>query len=304
MHKSIPGVVLFAVLVGAGAIAGYVSGPDHGTQAPKPSNGEIQAAQNTALSTTGNPSVAPLKWVGLLMNPTPTQKNPGQFDGCTGQFIKPNIVLTAAHCIKNIATNPTGPWYDLTKQKFVLQYQNGDGSHTFKTSCAAANPRWTLPSNFSSLDKAQQGAALRAASEHDYAMVLVDGDSPTGTMPYMLDWKGKADKAVRVGYAADILDGEIIQQAFGIVFFSDAIPMFPESPPNLVVHWQSITDFTEGSSGGGWITNFSTDEGPGKNVLIAVTSFRNSNYPGAILGAYLTAAEFNPLLDYVSNGCK
>lgn len=304
MRKSLTGVTLFVALVGVGAIAGYVSDPDSDTQTSKPSNDGIQVTQSTVLSTTGNPSVAPLKWVGLLINPTPTQNKPGQFDGCSGQFIKPNIVLTAAHCIKNIATNPTGPWYDLTKQKFVLQYQNGEGSHTFKTLCAAANSQWTLPSNFSSLNKAQQGAALRAASEHDYAMVLVDGDSPTGTMPYMLDWKGKAEKAVRVGYAADILDGEIIQQARGIVFFSDAIPMFPESPPNLVVHWQSITDFTDGSSGGAWITNFSTEEGPGKNVLIAVTSFRNDDYPGATLGAYLTAAEFNPLLDYVSNGCK
>ena len=148
------------------------------------------------------------------------------------------------------------------------------------------------------------GLAYRAASEHDFALVLVDGNSPTGTMPYALDWKGKVKIAVRVGYAGDILDGEIVQQAEGIVFFANSIPMFPESPPNLVVHWQSVTDLNQGTSGGGWITNFSTEEASGKNVLVAVTSFNDEDYPGAVMGAYLTAAEFNPLLAYVSNGCK
>jgi len=33
-------------------------------------------------------------------------------------------------------------------------------------------------------------------------------------------------------------------------------------------------------------------------------SFTNTAYPGAMLAAYLTAAEFNPLLASVSNGCK
>jgi len=35
-----------------------------------------------------------------------------------------------------------------------------------------------------------------------------------------------------------------------------------------------------------------------------VTSFQFTNYPGGEGAAYLTAAEFNPLLAYVSGGCK
>jgi hypothetical protein len=262
-------------------------------------------AQNEPqVANTGNPSVAPLKWVGMVINPTPTKNDPNLVAACTGQFIKPNIVLTAAHCIKDLPENPTGPWFDLTKQKFVLQYQNGEGSQTFKTVCAATAPGWQVPANFDTLKNPQKNRAQRAASEHDFALILVDGNSPTGVMPYALDWKGKATNAVRVGYAADILDGEIIQQAEGIVFFANAIPMFPEAPANLVVHWQSITDLTQGSSGGGWIANYSSQEGEDKNLLIAVTSFGDTDYPGAVIGAYLTAAEFNPLLSYVSNGCK
>jgi hypothetical protein len=302
------GIAIFALFMSSGAFASYINGPDldkRPSGVVLPADGVTQVAQNEPqVANTGNPSVAPLKWVGLLISPNPTKDHPNQAAECTGQFIKPNIVLTAAHCIKDVTDNPTGPWFDLTKQTFVLQYQNGEGSHTFKTVCAATPPGWAVPSNYATLKGGQKARAQRAASEHDFALVLVDGNSPTGTMPYALDWKGKASAAVRVGYAADILDGEIIQQAEGIVFFSNAIPMFPESPPNLVVHWQSVTDLSQGSSGGAWIANFSTDEGTNNNILIAVTSFGNSDYPGAVMGTYLTAAEFNPLLAYVSNGCK
>ena len=39
-------------------------------------------------------------------------------------------------------------------------------------------------------------------------------------------------------------------------------------------------------------------------MLIAVTSLQFTNYPGGEGAAYLTAAEFNPLLAYVSGGGK
>lgn len=253
---------------------------------------------------TGNPSVAPLKWVGKISTPAPTRAHPNEMSECTGQFIAPNVVLTAAHCLRDLPDNPTGPWYDLTKQTFTLQYQAGIGSRTFKTICGLTNPLWTVPSNFSSLAAAQQNDIIASIGQHDFAMILVDGNSPTGVMPYELDWKGKVTNAVKVGYAGDILEDEVIQQSAGIVFFADDIPMFEQPLPNLVVQWQGITDFTDGSSGGAWVANFSTDEGSNRNLLIAVTSFANDNYPGATFAAYLTAAEFNPLIKSVLNGCK
>ncbi len=306
MYKSFA-LALLGLFAAAGALASY-GGPDALQRSsgvtPPVRQTLTYIAQNDQIASTGNPSVAPLKWVGMLINPIPTKNSPNEISACTGQFIKPNIVITAAHCIKDLPDNPTGPWYDLSKQKFILQYQNGEGSHTFKTICAATAPGWQLPANYATLKNAQKNQLERAASQHDFALVLVDGNSPTGTMPYALDWKGKASHAVRVGYASDILDGEIIQQSGGIVFFANDIPMFPELPANLIVHWQSITDLTSGSSGGAWIANFSTEGGDNTNVLIGVTSFGNSDYPGAVMGAYLTAAEFNPLLNYVANGCK
>ncbi len=263
-------------------------------------------------ATSGNPSQAPFKWVGLLLIPTPTKEQPGLLAGCTAQFITPKVLLTAGHCIKDLETNPTGPWPDPTKGTFWLQYQNNQGT-AFHIVCAAANPLWAVPENYSKLSQAQRTTALATAMQHDFAMLLVDGTSPTGVMPYALDWKGKVKFAWRVGYPADILGGDIVQRVGGFVFFADTIPMGQWSLPNLVVQWGPITDATHGMSGGGWIMNLSASEGANKNVLVAVTSGAppgpsrlgdTLEFPGGMFAAYLTAKEFNPLLSDVSGGCK
>ncbi len=154
------------------------------------------------------------------------------------------------------------------------------------------------------MKQSDKNDAQRVAYQHDFAMLLVDGSSTTGVMPYALDWKGKVNYVTRVGYAGDILDGQIVQKSGGALFFADAIPMLPKSYPNIVVQWAPITDLTEGTSGGAWIANFSTTEGGSNNILVAVTSFQFTEYPGGEGAAYLTAAEFNPLLTFVANGCK
>jgi hypothetical protein len=299
-------VVFVVALAGIGAAATISSlAPDDAPPAP---NKPLRLAQiipdtSPAEATTGNPSLAPLKWVGLLAIPNPSDKDPDSIVECTGQFIKPNIVLTAAHCLRDLPDNPKGPWPDITKGTFWLQYQNQEGT-PFKILCGAVNPLWTLPSNYSTMKDGDKDDARLAAYQHDFAMLLIDGQSPTGVMPYLLDWKGKFGYATRVGYASDILNGQIIQKSGGAVFFADAIPMLDKSYPALVVQWAPTTELTSGTSGGAWIAKFNTTEGADKNQLIAVTSFSFDDYPGGEGAAYLTTAEFNPLLDFVTKGCN
>ena len=97
------------------------------------------------------------------------------------------------------------------------------------------------------------------------------------------------------------------------MFFADAVPLGTWSLPNLAVQWGPITDATHGMSGGAWVVNMSGTEADGKNVLVAVTSGappgpqrlgNTQQYPGGTFAAYLTAAEFNPLLSFVSGGCQ
>jgi hypothetical protein len=271
--------------------------------------GIVTPAVPSAEATSGNPSQAPYKWIGLLVIPEPTQQNPNQIGLCTAEFITPSVLLTAGHCLRDLPDNPLGPWPDAAKGTFWLQYQNDSGT-TFDIVCAKTNPGWVLPSNYKSLTQAQQNAALNTAFQHDYAMILVKGKSPTGVMQYALDWKGKATYAYRIGYPGNILNSAIVQKAPGYVFFSNEIPMGQYSPLNLVVQWGPITDATNGMSGGPWVVNLNATESTTNNILIAVTSFGALTpggaqaFPGGTFASYLTAAEFNPLLTSVANGCK
>jgi hypothetical protein len=284
-------------------------GPRDGRVRLAQSLGDVTPAVAAPVASSGNPSQAPFKWVGLLVIPNPTQKDPNAIGMCTAEFIKPSVLLTAAHCLKDITKNPAGPWPDPTKGAFWLQYQNDSGT-TFKIVCAKTNPLWTLPANYSTMTRDQQQAANVAAFQHDFAMILVQGTSPTGVMPYALDWKGKVTYAYRIGYPVSILDAAIVQKAPGYVFFANAIPMGPWSSPNLVVQWGPLTDATNGMSGGAWVVNLNSTEGPNNNILVGVTSFSAVEpngapvFPGGTFAAYLTAAEFNPLLTSVTNGCK
>lgn len=286
-------------------------------------------------ASTGNPSFAPLKWVGLLVMPDPT--HPNRIFTCTAQFIAPSVLLTAGHCLSDLGDTPTGPWPDPKKGVFYLQYQDDIGVE-FNIVCGATASTYTLSPTWrtmtqdqrdaawKAMSRAQQNAAFSAASQHDLAMLLVGhttssggmqvATSPTGFMPYQLDWranyqkdrKGKYTHITRVGYPGSILGGAIVQKVSGSMFFSDMIPIGYNSS-NIVVQWGPLTDFTSGSSGGAWIGNFSLAEGKDKdgdpyNVLLAVTSLHDDNYPGAEFASYLTAADFNPLFAYVQNGCK
>ncbi len=251
---------------------------------------------------TGNPSVAPLKWVGLVM----TQLSQNQTEYCTGQFIAPRVVLTAGHCVKDIDKNT---WNNVSNMSFILQFQNGEGSHAYKVVCTAALDSYSHPANYANMTQDQKDVADMTTNESDMAMILVDADSLTGTMAWQGDWKGKWLGATRIGYPGDILNGEIVQQSHGIVFFADAIPIFTSdgnqlSFPNIVVHWEGNTKLTQGSSGGAWIANFDSTESAQNNIAIGISTFTVKGFPGAMFGPYLTATSMNALLKFTQGGCQ
>lgn len=263
-----------------------------------------------------NISNAPFKWAGKLQIPNPAA-GAGWVLFCTAQFITANVLLTAGHCLRDLPSYPVGPFGDPSQGLFYLQYNNGQYSQKFSIVCGLVNPLWAYPSNYNSLNAAQQQAAKIAAWPHDFAMLLVNGTSSTGTMPYALDWKGKYSFVWRLGYPADVIGGDTMVYTPGIVFPANAIPLpAGDNSANLVVQWGPMTDATEGMSGGAWAAPLVDSNGTITNfVLIAVTSFdvnlvtngkatEAPAYPGGEWAAYLTAAEFNPLLQKVQNGCK
>jgi hypothetical protein len=242
-----------------------------------------------ATGNTGNPSTAPLKWAGLFYG----EAKAGGFV-CTAQFIAPRIILTAAHCIQD---NLTGEWYDRTKMQFYLQYQNKSYSHRYNVVCAARLNSW-IPAVGANATDQEKFIAIQEAYQYDFAMIFLDGESTTGIFRVALDAAGKYGLADEIGYPGAILGGKVIQEDngfLGLRFF----------PANVMALWHFNENMTEGTSGGAWIANPDSNEGPQNNVLVGLTSFGNEKlWPRTTFGPYLRKDYYTKLFGYVSNGCR
>src|SRR5580692_12363320 len=102
-------VVALAGIGGAATISSLTPAGPPPTAAKPLRLAQVIPDTSPAEATTGNPSLAPLKWVGLLVAPDPTAPTT-KVALCSGQFITPKVVLTAGHCLKNLQDSPTGPW--------------------------------------------------------------------------------------------------------------------------------------------------------------------------------------------------
>ena len=250
-----------------------------------PSLSTIRLAQSSLdLSSTGNPSIVPMKWSGLLLNEKIFERDGKIFhDSCTAQFISPKVLVTAAHCVQN---NETGAWYDLNKMYFLLQYQNHESSQVYRPVCLSRFDGWTTELNDSK--------GKTKVWQWDYAMILVDRPSTTGHFNWTVDWKEKYRRATATGYPNELMSGQIIQIAPGELKGTDI--------ENEMAMEHKRAELTQGSSGGAWVANLSKEEDADHNVIISVSSFVIKKLPGISFGPYLTA-DFKSLFDYVGRGC-
>lgn len=215
----------------------------------------------------GSVNATPLKWAGKLF-----YKSPKGDMVCSAQFIRDRILLTAAHCVRD---SDTGQFYQ--NIAFALQYDHGRYSRVYPYRCAATFDGWV------------QGGAGKWM--WDYAMILVDGGSPTGYFGYAWDWGQSYRNAVKIGYPGSIQNGQVIQIENGPVSVSDGI-----------VELQHGNQADQGgSSGGAWIGDFSSSlKG---NRVISVASFSYRNRPGVQYGPYFQNS-FNDLLAFTARGCR
>jgi V8-like Glu-specific endopeptidase len=244
--------------------------------------------QKSAPLIAGNPAVAPLKWVGLLV----FKNAKGDTFSCTAQFIAPKVLLTAAHCVRD---NTTGEWYDTNNMFFFLQYQNNNASDVYKVICTGHISGW-VPTIAANATDDEKEAAADNAFQYDYAMILVNHESITGQFKVETDWLGKHPMATQIGYPGAIAGGMIVQRDPGVLALS-------LSRSNEIILMHGNRNMTQGTSGGAWIANFDTTESPNENVIVGLTSFGNDTWPGVTFGPYLRQESYGGLFDYVSKGC-
>jgi len=219
----------------------------------------------------GNLYQKPLFWVGKLFYTTPD----GDFQ-CTAQFISPQVILTAAQCVRD---SETGDFY--TDFVFALQYKDGKYLKTYGYKCAATKNAWVQPGN--------------ERYAFDYATILVDANSASGYFGTHNSYPADAyNEAVLTAYVGGVADGGVIQT------FKGPVKVFDDG--TVGIKHGSSANFG-GAAGGAIVGAYSEGADPNANYVISVDSFAYNDEPGIDYGPYLDD-KFKSLWDYTENNCE
>jgi len=216
---------------------------------------------------------------------------------CTAQFVAPNVVLTAAHCIVDEdGTSKHDQFQLLTEDKRQFSFNN----------CQRVNPDWHPPF---------QADDILYSVRSDYG--FLQSATPTTGTTYTVGSTSaavppKSSKDVEIfGYRIKFnTDGTPVKDADGNYVPNEMVSMDPGKPSKdgdiLFQHVYSVPAATAGSSeslrgtsGGAWI------EDPSPNRVVSITSAAWSPAFGGkprIYGPYLEGAK--AMINFVASGCN
>jgi hypothetical protein len=236
---------------------------------------QVQSAPtDVVISSVVTPNIAPLQWSGLLLN-MDAEIDGKRFDvTCKAQFIAPRVLLTAAHCVQE---HETGAWYDIDKMYFMLQYHDGQFSGLYRPVCLSRFDGW-FPKIDGAWSEAERTRVIQSRYQWDYAMILVDHDSPAGYFNSEVEWKDKYRSATMIGYRSVALASQTIQSAFG------ALSFVSDRPNVVALAHPDRPELAPGTSGGGWIASFYEEASAEHNMLVGVSSYINTGSPGVSFG--------------------
>lgn len=203
---------------------------------------------------------------------------------CTAQFISANVLLTAAHCVRD---DNTGLFFK--NFVFDLEYKAGGLLHRYGYRCAATKNGWVT------------AVAQNAGVDHydyDYAMILTTERSMTGWLGVSWNWRNSGfTTATKIGYPSGLQGGQIIQVDLGPLSFTN----WDENIASLV---HGKPQEQGGTSGGAWIHDLAWSSGDqNKNHVISVSSHTRGGIESTIYGPYLDDG-YKDLRDYTARGCQ
>jgi hypothetical protein len=223
----------------------------------------------------GDVRLYPLTIAGQLFFNAPGDK-PGMGNACTAQFVAPNVILTAAHCVQD----DQPPYSYHSNFMFALEYEQHAALRKFGTWCVANKKGWAMP-----------------GPEHflyDYAMIQTDASANVGWFGMRWNWDGLYQQATKIGYPSGSLNGEVIQVDRGPLSVTDGIAELKHGNMNV----------QHGASGGAWIGDYSANpRDNSKNHIISVQSFSHDETSGISYGPAFTDT-IASLLNYVKSGCS
>ena len=222
----------------------------------------------------GDVRTQPLHWAGKLFSVI-DENTTGT---CSAQVVAPNVVVTAAHCVRD---DKTGEWRKRTIYRH--QYERGKG-RIFTTECIASYSGWV--------------SSNQNRYQWDYAMIKLRGSlsEEQGYMGLEYNWQGKYNRVPKIGYPGQIENGEVIQVDFGQVVKGWA--------PFVVGLRHGNPNSTGGSSGGAWIGAYDPNANNSRaNVVITVSSHYLNDEPRTTYGPYWDQRMVQ-LLNNAKQGCR
>jgi hypothetical protein len=239
-------------------------------QAPSP----IVTAQIALPNKSATEMPIPLRWAGRLFFKTDEGDST-----CSAQFIRPTVIVTAAHCVRD----RSGKFY--TDFQFVLQYRLGSYAKKYGYICALTHKNW-----------ADTKLSTSARYRWDYAFILLKEPTISGHFGWRFGWAaGQYDKAVKIGYPSGMVGGGDIQIERGPL-------AYPIESPGIIRLDHGNPRSDQGSSGGAWVAGYG-ETAQSENLIVSVTSHSRNGRMEIDYGPYFDQ-DFADLLQAAERGCK